>query len=100
MARCGPLPYDYRINAINTAASFGRVLRHLRGQAHLSQERLAHECGLTPNYISLLERGLRTPTLDTVWAVCTRLGVHPSELVAQVEADMERQAQQVLPEDT
>lgn len=88
------LPYDNRIDTITTAPAFGRVLRRLRNRSGLSQERLAHECGLTPNYISLLERGLRTPTLDTVWSICKRLGLHPSELVSLVEDDIRQETSQ------
>jgi len=62
----------------------------VRLRVGISQERLAHDCGLAPNYISLLERGLRSPTIDTVWAVATRLAIRPSELIALVESDIDQ----------
>ena len=42
------------------------MLRKSREAAQLSQEALAHRAGLTRNYISLLERGLNNPTLNTM----------------------------------
>jgi transcriptional regulator with XRE-family HTH domain len=41
-------------------------LRHHRGLAGLSQERLAELCDLDRTEISLLERGKRLPRLDTL----------------------------------
>ena len=38
---------------------FGKVLREIRAENHISQEKLAEYCDLDRTYISLLERGLR-----------------------------------------
>jgi transcriptional regulator with XRE-family HTH domain len=46
---------------------FGTVLRELRENKKLSQEKLAEFCDLDRTYISLLERGLRQPTLTTLF---------------------------------
>lgn len=75
---------------INKSA-FGLVLRQIRLNAGLTQERLALDCGLDPTYISLLERGKRSPTLDTVWILAEHLGLSPSDFVALVEQEIERQ---------
>jgi len=69
-------------------AAFGGILRKLRGRAGLSQEQLALECGLDRTYISLLERGLRQPTLSTLFVLARTLNTRPSKLVARVEADI------------
>lgn len=53
--------------------------------AGLSQEKLALECGLDRTYISLLERGLRQPTLSTVFVVAQVLNVQPSVVVREIE---------------
>lgn len=45
---------------------FGRLLKHYRRQARLTQELLAERAGYSPNYISMLERGVRVPALTTV----------------------------------
>jgi transcriptional regulator with XRE-family HTH domain len=48
----------------------------------MSQERLADLGNFDRTYPSLLERGLRTPTLTVVFKLADVLGVTPSTLVA------------------
>jgi len=50
----------------NIRQQFGLNLRGLRNRAGLSQEELGERCELDRTEISLLERGLRFPRLDTV----------------------------------
>lgn len=45
---------------------FGEELRRLRRQSGLSQETLAARAGLSPEAVSLLERGRRSPRLTTM----------------------------------
>lgn len=66
-------------------AAFGSVLRTSRRNAGLSQEALALDCGLDRTYISLLERGLRQPTLESLFALGRSLQVAPHQLVKKVE---------------
>ena len=47
-------------------AAFGQILKDLRNERGLSQQQLAFDSDLDRTYISLLERGLRLPTLGTV----------------------------------
>jgi predicted ATPase/DNA-binding XRE family transcriptional regulator len=47
-------------------AYFGDELRRLRKHFGLSQEALAHRAGLTPEAVSLLERGRREPRMSTL----------------------------------
>lgn len=70
--------------------AFGQVLRHLRTRAGLSQESLALEAGLDRTFISLLERGLRQPTLTTLFTLAHTLNTRPSKLIAAVEAEQTR----------
>jgi transcriptional regulator with XRE-family HTH domain len=65
---------------------FGQVLRQARKNVGLSQEKLALETGLDRTYISLLERGLRTPSLYTLMLISKRLDIPVSSMVADVEA--------------
>lgn len=65
--------------------AFGQVLRHLRKEKRLSQEELAHRSNLDRTYISLLERGLRQPSLFSIFQLSNSLGISPSEVVAEVE---------------
>lgn len=64
---------------------FGKVLRQLRTNIGISQEKLALDVGLDRTYISLMERGLRMPTLYTVFLLAERLDVSVTEIVSGVE---------------
>lgn len=65
---------------------FGETLRELRLEKGLSQEKLAELCDLTPNYISFLERGLRQPTLTTLYKLSSALNLSINELINSVES--------------
>jgi transcriptional regulator with XRE-family HTH domain len=67
---------------------FGKVLRKLRVGKKLSQEKLAELCDLDRTYISLLERGLRQPTITTLFKIADALDLPPSELVKKVEEEI------------
>lgn len=67
---------------------FGKVLRKLRESQSLSQEKLAEYCDLDRTYISLLERGLRQPTISTIFKIADALNITPSELVKKVEMEL------------
>lgn len=49
---------------------------------------LAHEAGVDRSYVSLLERGIKNPTLRMVFRLAGILGVTAKELVGRVEAEM------------
>ena len=65
---------------------FGKILREARKSADLTQEKLAFKAGLDRTYISLMERGQRSPTLDVLLRLCDALGVLPSDLMKKLEA--------------
>lgn len=65
--------------------AFGKVLRTLRKQAALSQEQLALDADLQRNYISLLERGLNSASIKTIFKLTKVLRVTPSQMLEQVE---------------
>lgn len=67
---------------------FGKVLRELRERNNLSQEKLAEYCDLDRTYISLLERGLRQPTITTIFKIADALKISPSEVIKQVEIEL------------
>lgn len=58
---------------MNHNKAFGKVLREFRQASGKSQETLALEAGLDRTYISLLELGQRSPTLDTILPLCNAL---------------------------
>jgi transcriptional regulator with XRE-family HTH domain len=70
----------------------GEELRRAREEAGLTQEDLAFEAKLSRPYVSMLERGLKSPTLDVLFRLCDAMGVRASELVARVERGRESDA--------
>jgi transcriptional regulator with XRE-family HTH domain len=65
--------------------SFGIVLRRLREAKEISQEDLASKAKLHRNYVGLLERGERTPTILIVDQLAKALGTTMSKLLRKVE---------------
>ena len=59
-------------------------LRAMRLQRKLSQESLAGKAGLSVSYVSMLERGQRSPPLDTLEGLAKALGVSPLALLQEL----------------
>ncbi|BCO11375.1 SOS-response repressor and protease LexA [Citrifermentans bremense] len=68
------------------------MLCELRGKKGLSQEKLALEANLDRTFISLLERGLRQPSLKTILELSKVLGVKAAYLIELAEAEMTKEA--------
>lgn len=58
----------------------GRAIRARRQELGLSQERLAERCGFDRTYISMLERGIRNPSLLNLIKLARGLETPVSEL--------------------
>ena len=65
--------------------AFGEALRQLREERGLSQEAAALACGIDRSYYGKIERGMKLPTLGTVWKIADALEVKASGLLAQTE---------------
>jgi len=74
---------------MNHNTAFGIFLRQQRKKHMQSQEALAFDAGLDRTYISLLELGRKSPTLDTILALCQAMKLQFSELALEVEAIIE-----------
>jgi transcriptional regulator with XRE-family HTH domain len=61
------------------------VLRECRAAAGLSQEELGYRSGLHRTYISQLERGLKSPTVDVLVALSAALGTQASVILRTAE---------------
>ncbi len=61
-------------------------LKAQRVRRKLSQEALAAKAKLSVSYISMLERGQRTPPLDTLEVLAKALGVTPTQLLVRAAA--------------
>jgi transcriptional regulator with XRE-family HTH domain len=62
----------------------GETLRFLRAEASLTQERLAEEAELSAIFISRIERGIESPSLDSLVKIAKALKVRVRDLVADV----------------
>lgn len=65
--------------------AFGAALREQRTIRRLSQEELAFRAGMDRGYISLVELGQSSPTLDTLQKLCAALGLQCSVLILRME---------------
>ncbi len=62
-------------------ARFAGNVRRLRGKKRLSQKALADKVGISVSYVSMLERGQRSPPLETIEKMAKALGVTPAALL-------------------
>jgi len=76
------------MGAITLSKAFGKVLKDCREKAGISQEALALRADLDRTYISLLERGLRQPTLSTLFTLAKVLDIAPATLVGRTTAEL------------
>ena len=51
----------------------GEAIRALRKNANLSQEKLAEKASLHPKYLSEVERGGKTISVDSLWRIAKAL---------------------------
>jgi transcriptional regulator with XRE-family HTH domain len=59
----------------------GRNVLRIRKNENITQERLAELSGFSQQYISGLEKGLRNPTVVTIYELSQALGVNYIELL-------------------
>lgn len=67
--------------------AFGCVLRRLRQGSGLSQEALGFNSGYHRTYISLLERGKKSPSLQTIFNLSKALKVDSADLMRHVASE-------------
>ena len=62
----------------------GEAIRAKRRKRRLSQERLAEKADLSTVFISRVERGKESPSVDSLVKIARALGVRTRELVRDV----------------
>lgn len=67
-----------------------RMLREKRQERRISMELLAERAGLSQSMVSLLERDLRNPTLDTLLRIADALDVDLAEVLGRAQAAARR----------
>lgn len=65
---------------------FGNVLKQLRNEKGISQEELGFESGYHRTYISMLERGKKSPSLKTIFQLAKALRVNPTVIMDRLQA--------------
>ena len=65
--------------------AFGTVVRKQREALGISQEELAYRAGLHRTYISLIERGLRSASIETIFRLAKALGTTGSDLLVGID---------------
>ena len=59
---------------------FGKTVASLRKQRGISQEDLAFRSGISRSYMGVIERGEKSPSVDTIARVARGLGMSLAEL--------------------
>ena len=59
----------------------GARIRYYRTICNLEQSALAEKLGITPQYMSKLERGTAKPSMDLLFLIAQQLNVDVAELV-------------------
>jgi transcriptional regulator with XRE-family HTH domain len=72
------------------AAQFGAILRRLREQRGWTLRKLATRSGLSPAYVSIVERGGNVPSLTTVLELIEVLGGDIAEVMRELSAARNR----------
>lgn len=70
--------------------AFSQVVTKHREKRGMSRAALAELAGLHQTYIGLLERGERSPNLDTAKAIANALGLSLSILITEAESTQKR----------
>jgi transcriptional regulator with XRE-family HTH domain len=68
----------------NPGRLFAQRLRELRGQAGISQEKLAEKADLHRNTVGIIERGKQIPTLDVIVKLAHALNMRPYQLIDHI----------------
>lgn len=62
-------------------------IKYYRYVNNMSQEKLAELCGLSPRYITDIERGLHCPTINKIELISKALNIEPYVLFQNISRD-------------
>ena len=74
---------------INWALALGQVLKRIRKERHLSQEKFGNLVGLHRTHIGFIERGEKTLKTFTIYKISFKLGLPPGELMTRAAKEYE-----------
>ena len=69
----------------NLPSNFGALLKSLRTERRISQQKLAEAAGVERNYIYYLEKGTSEPTLGVLMGLAAGLGIPFKDFAALIE---------------
>lgn len=67
----------------------GKVIRKKREQKGMTQELLSGLAGIARTHLTMIENGTKQPNFETVWKIALALELKPSELVAEIEMELD-----------
>jgi len=65
---------------------FGKIVKLFRKNLYLTQVELAERCGITPEYLSKIENGSKTPSMELMKDICKVIDI-PLPLVLLLSID-------------
>ncbi|NCE63198.1 XRE family transcriptional regulator [Pseudoflavonifractor sp. 524-17] len=68
----------------------GRTIRRLRNKKGMSQDVLSGFARIARTHLTMIENGNKKANFETLWKIANALDLRPSELVALIEAEIER----------
>lgn len=74
--------------------AFGSALKEVRVRKEIAQEQL----GASQSFVSTIERGIRSPTIEKMEEFAERLGVNPATLIVLMQVGQEGDVDEVLAE--
>ena len=66
----------------------GLTIKNCRKRKGLTQEILSGLAGLDRTHYSKIERGLRSPNIDSIFKIAMALNIPPHELIIEIEKQM------------
>ena len=70
---------------MDIGVAFGRAVKLRRTELDLSQEELADAAGLARSFVSGIERGVSSASVQSVWKLAVALDCQPSDLWMSAE---------------
>ncbi len=74
------LDHEVQLDEDGVLLSLGTKCRKIRRERHLTLQTIAERTGLSPSMISMVERGRTSPSIGTLVAISSALGVRVSDL--------------------
>lgn len=73
-----------------SAELIGQILQRYRNSKGMSQEVLSGLAGLDRTHYSKIERGLRCPTIETLFKIAQALDLAPHEIIMEMEKSIQK----------